>query len=63
MAKKIKIKQVKSAIGRLTNQKRTIKALGLKKIGSIVEHDDTPVIQGMINTVKHLVKVEDGNGD
>jgi large subunit ribosomal protein L30 len=63
MAKKIKIKQVKSAIGRLGNQKRTIKALGLKKLGSVVEHDDTPAIRGMINTVRHLVKVEDGNGE
>lgn len=63
MAKKIKIKQVKSAIGRLTNQKRTIKALGFKKLGSVVEHNDTPVIRGMINTVRHLVKVEEGNGE
>ncbi len=59
MAKKVKVKQVKSTIGRLENQKRTVKALGLKKIGHTVEHADTPVIRGMINTVKHLVQVED----
>ncbi len=58
MAKKIKIKQIKSTIKKLENQKRTIKALGLKKIGSVVEHDDTPVIRGMVNTVKHLITVE-----
>ncbi len=59
MAKRVKIKQIKSAIGRLENQKRTVKALGLKKIGQTVEHDKTPVIQGMINTVRHLVQVEE----
>jgi large subunit ribosomal protein L30 len=63
MAKKIKIKQVKSAIGRLANQKRTIKALGFKKLGSVVEHNDTPVIRGMINAVRHLVKVEGDSGE
>lgn len=63
MAKKIQIKQVKSAIGRLENQKRTIKALGLKKIGGVVEHDDTPTIRGMINTVRHLITIEDGSGE
>ncbi len=59
MAKRVKIKQIKSAIGRLENQKRTVKALGLKKIGHTVEHDNTPVIQGMITTVRHLVQVEE----
>ncbi len=59
MAKRVKIKQIKSAIGRLENQKRTVKALGLKKIGHTVEHDNTPAIQGMITTVRHLVQVEE----
>ncbi len=63
MSKKLKIKQVKSSIGRLTNQKRTIKALGIRKLGQVVEHNDTPVIRGMINTVKHLVTVEESNGE
>jgi large subunit ribosomal protein L30 len=59
MAKKLKVKQVRSAIGRLENQKRTIKALGLRKLGQTVEHTDTPAIRGMIHTVKHLVQVEE----
>jgi large subunit ribosomal protein L30 len=56
---KIKVKQVKSAIKRPQNQKRTLVALGLKKIGQVVEHDDTPNILGMINKVKHLVSTEE----
>ena len=55
---KIKITQVKSVIGVLDNQKKTIKALGIKKNGGSVVQDDSPVIRGMVNTVKHLVKVE-----
>jgi large subunit ribosomal protein L30 len=55
---KIKIKKVKSAIKRTQNQKRTLEALGLKKIGQVVEHDDTPNILGMIKKVNHLVSVE-----
>jgi len=55
---KIKIKKVKSAINRAQNQKRTLEALGLKKIGQVVEHDDTPNILGMIRKVNHLVSVE-----
>ena len=55
---KIKIKKVKSAINRTQSQKRTLEALGLKKMGQVVEHDDTPNILGMINKVKHLVSVE-----
>ena len=51
----IKIKKVKSAIKKPGNQKKTLLALGLKKIGQIVEHQDTPNILGMINKVKHLV--------
>ncbi|NKI33211.1 50S ribosomal protein L30 [Croceivirga thetidis] len=55
---KIKVKQVKSAIKRPQNQKRTLEALGLKKIGQVVEHDDSPAILGMIDKVKHLVSTE-----
>ena len=53
----IKIKKVKSAIKKPGNQKKTLLALGLKKIGQIVEHQDTPNILGMINKVKYLVTV------
>ena len=56
---KIKVKKVKSAIKRTQRQKRTLEALGLKKIGQIVEHDATPNILGMVNKVKHLVSVEE----
>ena len=63
MAKKVKIKQVKSTIGRVKNQRLTVKALGLKKVGCTVIHEDTLPIRGMINRVKHLVHVEDVSGE
>ncbi|EAR02103.1 MULTISPECIES: 50S ribosomal protein L30 [Maribacter] len=56
---KIKVKQLKSSIKRPQNQKRTLEALGLRKIGQIVEHDATPNILGMIDKVKHLVSTEE----
>lgn len=56
---KIRVKQVRSSIKRPQNQKRTLEALGLRKIGHVVEHDDTPNIIGMINKVKHLVSTEE----
>jgi large subunit ribosomal protein L30 len=54
----IKIKQVKSRIGANWRAKRTLDALGLKKIGQIVVHKNNPSIRGMIERVKHLVEVE-----
>lgn len=54
----IKIKQVRSRIGCPKDQKRTLDALGLKKTGRVVEHEDSPAILGMVNKVKHLVSVE-----
>ncbi len=54
---KIKIKQIRSRIGRPLKQKRTLDALGLKKINQEVEHENTDQILGMINKVKHLVKI------
>ncbi|MEM1338313.1 MAG: 50S ribosomal protein L30 [Bacteroidota bacterium] len=56
---KIRVTQVRSAIKRPQNQKRTLTALGLRKIGQVVEHDSTPNILGMINKVKHLVSTEE----
>jgi large subunit ribosomal protein L30 len=56
---KIKVKKVKSAINRTLRQKRTLEALGLKKIGQVVEHDATPNILGMVKKVNHLVSVEE----
>ncbi len=57
--KKLKITLVKSTIGRLEKQKRTVQALGLKKIGSVVVKEDTPAMRGMVFVVKHLVEVEE----
>lgn len=54
---KIKIKQVKSRINCPAVQKKTLDALGLKKLNSVVEHNATPQILGMVEKVKHLVKV------
>ncbi|WP_400080878.1 50S ribosomal protein L30 [Winogradskyella sp. R77965] len=56
---KIKVKKVKSAINRTKNQKLILEALGLKKIGQVVEHNDTPNILGMVKKVEHLVSVEE----
>ncbi|MBO5085002.1 MAG: 50S ribosomal protein L30 [Bacteroidaceae bacterium] len=53
----IKVKQVKSRIGAPVDQKRTLDALGLRKMNKVVEHEATPSILGMINKVKHLVAV------
>jgi len=54
---KIKIKKIRSEIKRPGDKKKTLLALGLKKIGQVVEHEDTPNIIGMVNKVKHLVSV------
>jgi large subunit ribosomal protein L30 len=54
----IKIKQVRSRINCPKVQKRTLDALGLRKTGRVVEHEENPAILGMIEKVKHLVSVE-----
>ncbi|WP_299227525.1 50S ribosomal protein L30 [uncultured Psychroserpens sp.] len=56
---KIKVTKVKSAINRTQTQKRTLEALGLKRIGQTIEHDASPSILGMVNKVSHLVSVEE----
>ena len=56
---KIKVTQVKSQIGRLKNQKRTLEALGLRRLNQSIEHEATPSIVGMVNKVSHLVSVEE----
>lgn len=58
MPSRLCIKYVKSAIGYHISQKRTIRALGFRRLGQVVEQDDTPVIRGMVNKVRHLVQVE-----
>ncbi len=56
---KLKITQVRSVIRRTQTQKRTMEALGLRKMHQTVEHDDTPQIRGMVGKVQHLVMVEE----
>ena len=56
---KLKITQTRSVINTSMRQRRTLEALGLRRIRHSVTHDDTPVIQGMIDKVRHLVEVED----
>jgi large subunit ribosomal protein L30 len=60
--KKIKVTQVKSTIDRPERQKRTMIALGLKKLNATVEVEATPQILGMVNKVNHLIKVEEVAG-
>ena len=55
---KIKVTQIKSNIKRPEDQKRTLAALGLHKIGQVVEHEDTTSVMGMVNKIKHLVTVQ-----
>ena len=55
----LKITLVKSTIGAVPKNKKTVEALGLKKIGASVERPDNKAVRGMIQQVRHLVKVED----
>ena len=55
---KVRITQVKSAIDRPERQKRTVKALGFGKLNRAIEKELTPQVEGMINAVSHLLKVE-----
>jgi large subunit ribosomal protein L30 len=57
--KKLQITLVKSAIGYSRRQKGTVKALGLRRLHQTVEHEDNPVIRGMVNKVSHLVEVKE----
>ncbi len=54
---KLNITQIKSRIGASANQKKNLDALGLRKINQTVQHDDSAIVLGMIEKVKHLVKV------
>ncbi len=61
MASKLKIRQVKSTINRSGMQKKTIRALGIRRLNQTVVHDDNPCIRGMVKKVEHLVQVEEIN--
>ncbi len=56
---KIKIKQTGSPIRRPASQRATLKGLGLEKMNRIVEIEDTPEVRGMIQTVRHMVQIQD----
>jgi len=56
--KKIKVTLKRSLIGSTEKQKRVVKALGLSRIDQVVEHNDSDVINGMVNKISHMVSVE-----
>ena len=56
---KVKIKQIKSQINKPARQKKTLTALGIRKMHQVVEHEATPQIMGMIAKVNHLIEVEE----
>jgi large subunit ribosomal protein L30 len=55
---RVRVTQIKSQIGQSERHRGTLRALGLGKIGRSAEHDDTPVLAGMLRKVRHLVRVE-----
>ena len=57
---KIRITQTRSQIGQSERHRGTLRALGLGRIGKTVEHDDGPVLAGMLRKVRHLVKIDNG---
>lgn len=57
--KKIRVKQIKSGIGRPLRQKRTLRALGIKKMNQSVELEATPQVLGMVNKIQHLLVIEE----
>jgi len=59
MARKVTVRQVKSASGHKSDQVATIRALGIRRLHQSVEHNDTPQIRGMIFKVRHLVEVSE----
>ena len=58
---KLRVTWVRSDSGRRFDQKRTIRALGLRRLGHTVEHSDSPSVRGMIDKVRHLLAVEEAN--
>jgi large subunit ribosomal protein L30 len=57
MARSLRIRQIKSASGHKQDQHATIRALGIRRMHQVVEHQDTPQIRGMVFKVRHLVEV------
>jgi large subunit ribosomal protein L30 len=66
MARLLEVTYTRSAIGRPPKQRRTVEALGLRKLHDRVRHEDTPTIRGMVETVRHLVtwrEIEQGDAE
>ena len=61
MPKKLRIRQTRSTIGRNVMQKKTVRALGFRRLNQVVVVDDTPQIRGMVTKVRHFVEVEEIN--
>lgn len=61
MATKLEITLKRSTIGRKPDQRKTVAALGLRKLNQTVVHQDNPAIRGMINKVRHLIEVKEVN--
>jgi large subunit ribosomal protein L30 len=59
MMSRLKVTQTRSGIGGLQNQRETLRSLGLKHVSDVVVKEDRPEIRGMVNTVRHLVAVEE----
>ncbi|GGO90113.1 MULTISPECIES: 50S ribosomal protein L30 [Nocardioides] len=57
----LKVTQLRGKVGLKQNQRETLRTLGLKRIGDVVVKEDRPEIRGMVNTVRHLVTVEEVN--
>ncbi len=57
--KKLRIQQVRSSIGRKEDQRKTLEALGITRMGIVVEHEATPQIEGMIKKISHLLDVSE----
>ncbi len=58
---KLRVTWTKSGIGYSRDQRRTLRALGFRRLNQTIEHDDTPSIRGMVFKVRHLVRVEEGS--
>jgi len=58
--KTITVRQIKSGIGYSRDQKATLRGLGFRRLNQVVELEDTPAVRGMVNKVRHLVRIESG---
>jgi large subunit ribosomal protein L30 len=59
MMPRLKVTQLRSKVGNAPSQRETLRSLGLRRVGDVVVKEDRPEIRGMVNNVRHLVKVEE----